>query len=100
MRGRDPCDAVPAPAVADPYMFGTLTGNVLFVLRTGVTNRLLAQAKVATFSGLPVRLLGAVFNDVKTLEESFRYYSYYLSGYEVAEEPAPRPLPPPLLSGR
>ena len=98
MRGRDPCDAVPAPAVADPYMFSTLTGNVLFVLRTGVTDRLLAEAKVATFSGLPVRLLGAVLNDVQAQEQSFRYYSYYLSGYEVVEEPAPRPLRPPLMS--
>ncbi len=93
-------DSAPMAAGADPYMFGTLTGNVLLVLRTGVTDRLLAEAKVATFSGLPVRLLGAVLNDVKAQEESFRYYSYYLSGYEVVEEPAPRPLRPPLMSGR
>ena len=34
---------------------------------------------------LPVRLLGAILNDVPA-GGAYRYYSYYLPGYEAADE--------------
>jgi len=45
----------------------------------------MAQAKLNVLDTLPVRVLGAVLNDVR-LGGEYRYYSYYLAGYEVANE--------------
>jgi hypothetical protein len=36
---------------------------------------------------LPIRILGAVLNDVRP-GGVYRYYSYYLEGYEAKDEPA------------
>ncbi len=78
-------DSAPMAAGVDPYVLGTLTGNLLLVMRTGVTDRELAQAKVDLLDRLPVRVLGAVLNDVEA-GGAYRYYAYYLAGYEVAED--------------
>ena len=55
------------------------------MLRTGFSNRGQAEAKLAVLERLPVRLLGAVLNDVR-LGGEYRYYSYYIAGYEVGDE--------------
>lgn len=78
-------DSAPMAAGVDPYVLGTLTGHLLLVMRTGVTDRELAQAKIDLLDRLPVRVLGAVLNDVEA-GGAYRYYAYYLAGYEVAEE--------------
>jgi capsular exopolysaccharide synthesis family protein len=84
-------DSAPMAAGVDPYVLGTLTGNLLLVMRTGVTDRELAQAKVDLLDRLPVRVLGAVLNDVEA-GGAYRYYAYYLAGYEVAEEDSEKKL--------
>ncbi|HEU5262520.1 MAG TPA: polysaccharide biosynthesis tyrosine autokinase [Gemmatimonadales bacterium] len=78
-------DSPPLAAGADAYALGTLTGALLLVLRTGYSNRQLAQANVDVLARLPIRVLGAVLNDVR-LGGAYDYYSYYLSGYEVGDE--------------
>ena len=78
-------DSSPLAAGVDPYALATLTGHLLLVLRTGVTNREVAGAKLDILGRLPVRVLGAVVNDVRPGIDH-QQYSYYLSGYEAVEE--------------
>jgi succinoglycan biosynthesis transport protein ExoP len=77
-------DSPPLGSGVDPYTLGTLTGNMLLVLRTGTTNRDLARTKLAVLEDLPIRLLGAVLNDVWP-GGPYGYYSY-LSGYGTQDE--------------
>src|SRR6266550_1745002 len=78
-------DTPPLAAGVDPLILATLTGNLLMVLRTGYSDREMATAKLEVVHRLPVRLLGAVLNDVPD-GAAYRYYSYYLPGYEAADE--------------
>ena len=77
-------DSAPLGAGVDPLVLGSLTGSLLLVLRTGVTDRELAQAKLTDLDRLPIRILGAVLNDVKA-EGIYKYYSY-LPGYSSDDE--------------
>ncbi|MGQ0764527.1 MAG: polysaccharide biosynthesis tyrosine autokinase [Gemmatimonadota bacterium] len=72
-------DSAPLGAGIDAYALGSATGSMLMVLRAGETDRRLAEAKLSTVDRMPIRLLGAVLNDVGETE-SFRYYRY-LEGY-------------------
>ncbi|HKG95615.1 MAG TPA: polysaccharide biosynthesis tyrosine autokinase [Gemmatimonadaceae bacterium] len=78
-------DAPPLGAGADAMVLGTTTRNVLMVLRAGVTDRQMAAAKLDVLDRLPVRVVGAVLNDVKP-EGAFRYYAY-LDGYATTGVP-------------
>ncbi len=78
-------DTPPLAAGVDPLILATLTGNLVMVLRTGYSDREMATAKLEVVHRLPVRLLGAVLNDVPD-GAAYRYYSYYLPGYEAADE--------------
>jgi capsular exopolysaccharide synthesis family protein len=78
-------DSAPLAAGVDPYALGTAAGSVLLVLRTGVTDRAIAEAKVEALHRLPIRVLGAVLNDVRP-GAIYSYYGYSLSGSEVREE--------------
>lgn len=82
-------DSPPMTAGSDAFIIGALTGNVLIVLRSGSTHKELARAKMEAFYRLPVRLLGAVLNDIEpgSAYGAYRYYSYYLPGYRPGEEP-------------
>ena len=80
-------DSSPLAAGADAFALGTATGSMLLVLRTGVSDRELVQAKLEVLQYLPIRVLGAVLNDVRP-GGVYRYYSYYLEGYEAKDEPA------------
>jgi polysaccharide biosynthesis transport protein len=73
-------DSPPLGAGVDPFILSTLTGNALMVLRTGRTDREFASNKLELLDRLPVRLLGAVLNDVPA-GGAYKYYSY-VSGYE------------------
>ena len=67
-------------------------GTMMLVLRTGQTDRKLAQAKLTTLDRLPVRLIGAVVNDVQA-EGMYKYYAY-LDGYgTLDEDEGPRLVP-------
>jgi capsular exopolysaccharide synthesis family protein len=68
-------DSPPLGAGIDPFVLGTVTGNVLFVLRSGETDRRVAEAKLKLLDRLPIRLLGVVLNDIRD-EGSYPYYAY------------------------
>jgi len=78
-------DSAPLAAGVDPCALGMATGAVLLVLRTGVTDRVIAEAKVDLLRGLPIRVLGAVLNDVRP-GAAYSYYSYSVAGYQVEKE--------------
>ena len=55
------------------------------MLRAGETDRQLAEAKLQVLDRLPIRLLGAILNDVRVGEGAYKYYAYnygYLAGDE------------------
>src|SRR5690606_5174266 len=82
-------DSAPLGAGIDPYALAALSGNLLLVMRTGSTDRQLAMAKLEAMGRLPVRILGALMNDVAPGSlYGYSYYSYhsYLPGYELSEE--------------
>jgi Mrp family chromosome partitioning ATPase len=81
-------DSPPMAAGSDAFILGAHAGNVLIVLRSGSTHKEMARAKMEAFYRLPVRLLGAVLNDVDagSAYGAYRYYSYYLPGYEAGQE--------------
>lgn len=80
-------DTPPLGAGIDPFALGAVAGNLLIVLRTGETDRRMAQAKLKLLDRLPVRVMGAVLNGVEA-KGVYRYYSY-LYGYTASdEEPA------------
>ena len=93
-------DSPPLGAGVDPLILGTATGNLVLVMRTGVTDRELAGAKLEVLDRLPIRVLGAVLNDVSPTGQ-YRYYAYqyYTPGYEArseddeVDEDAPKALP-------
>ncbi|HKI94207.1 MAG TPA: polysaccharide biosynthesis tyrosine autokinase [Gemmatimonadales bacterium] len=80
-------DSSPLSAGIDPYVLSTATGNLLLVMRNGVTDRELAGAKLDMLQRLPIRVLGAVLNDIRP-NGFYRYYAYnyYVEGYEAKEE--------------
>src|SRR5437667_9304 len=57
-------DSPPLAAGVAPLILGTLTGTLVLVLRTGYSHRDVAAAKLEVLQRLPVRLLGAILNDV------------------------------------
>jgi succinoglycan biosynthesis transport protein ExoP len=81
-------DSPPLTAGVDPFILGTLTGSMLLVLRTGHSHRDITGAKLEVLDRLPIRLLGAVLNDVPrgAAYGYYAYYSYYLPGYEGVDE--------------
>jgi hypothetical protein len=79
-------DTPPLTAGVDPLALGTLTGSLLLVVRTGATERETTEAKLDVLERLPIRLLGAVLNDVPPGGLYRQYYSYYAPGYEAWDE--------------
>jgi capsular exopolysaccharide synthesis family protein len=68
-------DSPPLGAGIDPLALAVHTGSLLIVLRVGETDRKLALAKLETVYRLPIRVLGAVLNEVRA-EGVYRYYAY------------------------
>lgn len=80
-------DSPPLAAGGDALILGTLTGNMTLVIRTGSTEKQLTMAKLEPLKRLPIRMLGAVLNDVDPTDGYHYYYSAYLPGYQpVAAE--------------
>ncbi len=84
-------DSPPLGAGVDPYVLSAALGNLMLVIRTGETDRHMAEAKLSLVDRLPIRVVGAVLNDVR-VGGAYRYYSY-LYGYMASEEPEPAGLP-------
>ena len=72
-------DSPPLGANIDPFALGTTTGNMLLVLRSGETDRRVAETKVKTLEHFPIHVLGVVLNDFD-LEGPYQQYPY-LYGY-------------------
>jgi capsular exopolysaccharide synthesis family protein len=66
-------DSPPFVAGVDAYALAAATGNILVVLRQGMSDRKLAAAKLAIVDRLPIRFLGAVINGVPA-GGMYRYY--------------------------
>src|SRR2546425_99078 len=81
-------DRPPLTAGVDPFILGTVTGSLLLALRTGHSHRDVTGAKLEVLDRLPIRLLGAVLNDVPRggAYGYYAYYSYYLPDYEAVDE--------------
>ena len=77
-------DSPPLGAGVDPFVLGAATGSMLVVLRTGTTDRKMAEAKLKLIERLPIRVLGAVLNDIRA-QGVYRYYTY-LYGYTTSED--------------
>jgi capsular exopolysaccharide synthesis family protein len=77
-------DTPPLGAGVDAYILGTITGNMVLVLRTGRTDGELAEAKLTQIDRLPIRILGAILNDVPP-SRLYRQYTY-LPGYQAEDE--------------
>jgi capsular exopolysaccharide synthesis family protein len=91
-------DSPPLAAGVDAYVLGTVTGNMMLVFRTGVSDEDLARARLEVVERLPVRILGAVLNDVQP-GDWHRYYSRDLGGYELPEGAEPGDVEPTILRG-
>ena len=91
-------DTPPLAAGGDAVILSTLAGHLAIVIRTGSTERHLAQAKLEQLTRLPIRILGAILNDVDPSDGYHYYYSAYLPGYEPVPEDGDEGLE--LLSGR
>ncbi len=80
------CDSPPLSAGVDAVVLGAATGTMIMVVRTGVSQREVAAARLEVISRLPVRVMGAILNDVPE-SNAFSYYSHYsLPGYETRSE--------------
>ncbi len=78
-------DSPPLGAGIDPFVLGTVTGQLMLVVRAGETDRMFAEAKLQVVDQLPIRLVGAVLNDVQTSLDEYKYYSYS-EGYGAVDE--------------
>jgi polysaccharide biosynthesis transport protein len=81
-------DSPPLGVGIDPFALCLATQNMLLVLRAGTTDRVLAESKLEMLDRLPVRVIGAVLNDVPS-KGAYRYYGY-TEGYGV-EDPTDEP---------
>lgn len=91
-------DSPPLGAGIDPFVLGTITGNLILVMRAGATERDLAEAKLQVVDQLPIRLIGAVLNDVRASMNDYKYYSYSY-GYGAVDEGEERGQLPAVLGG-
>jgi len=85
-------DSPPMGAGVDAFALATIAGNLLMVLRPDLADRELVETRLELLNRLPVRILGAVLNNVREGPE-YRGYSYYLEGYEAKDEPVERQRP-------
>ncbi len=79
------CDSPPLSAGVDPFLLSALSGSLLLVVRTGVSVREIIESKLGVLARMPVRILGAVLNDVPR-NAVYGYYSSYVPGYDTSDE--------------
>lgn len=79
------CDSPPLSAGIDPFVLAALSGSLLVVVRTGVSVREIIESKLLVLGRMPVRILGAVLNDVPR-SSMYGYYSSYIPGYDTSDE--------------
>jgi polysaccharide biosynthesis transport protein len=69
-------DTPPLGAGTDAYAIGTACGQLALVLRNARTDVKMAKAKMHVLRSLPITMLGAILNEVKTDSGQYQYYSY------------------------
>lgn len=89
------CDCPPLGAAVDPFLIGSVTKNLVLIVRTGVSHRELAAAKLEVLARMQIRLVGAILNDVPE-GSVYGGYGYYLPGYEAKDE-RERAAPPAVI---
>jgi tyrosine-protein kinase Etk/Wzc len=93
-------DSPPLGAGADPLVLGSITGHMLFVVRSGTTEKDFAMAKLEPLDRLPIRVMGVVLNDyVPDKIGAYRYYGSYLPGYDVSSEGEAEPREERIIAG-
>ncbi len=85
-------DSPPLGAGSDAYALGIASENMVVVLRAGLTDRKMAQAKLRTLESLPIRLMGGVLNGIE-MSGQYQYYSYYLDYAAQDEDQQVKALP-------
>ena len=83
-------DSPPLGAGADSLALAIVAGSMCVVLRAGETDRKMAEAKLRVVDKLPVRVLGAILNDVSP-DGEYAYYSYLSEYYQEDREPDVEP---------
>jgi polysaccharide biosynthesis transport protein len=78
-------DSPPLAVGMDPHALCVSTENVLFVVRLAQTDGEMARRRLESLERLPVRVVGAVVNDVRPSAGFNEEYSY-LPGYSIREE--------------
>lgn len=78
-------DCPPLAAGGDAVILSGLAGSMALVMRTGSTEKQLASSKLDMLARLPIRILGAVLNDVEP-RGPYQYYSAYLPDYHPQAE--------------
>jgi capsular exopolysaccharide synthesis family protein len=78
-------DSPPLGSGIDPFVLGTHSANMMIVLRSGETDRQMAEVKLRILDRLPVRLVGAVLNHIAAGVGAYKYYSYSY-GYSAENE--------------
>lgn len=91
-------DSPPLGAGIDPFVLGTHTQNMLIVLRSGETDRQMAEVKLRILDRLPIRALGAVLNHIDAGAGVYKYYSYSY-GYAAEDEQLDEQPDPVLTDG-
>jgi capsular exopolysaccharide synthesis family protein len=79
------CDSPPLSAGIDPFVLAALSGSLLLVVRTGVSVREVIESKLEVLGRMPVRVLGAILNDVPR-NSVYGYYANYVPGYDTSDE--------------
>ncbi len=79
------CDSPPLSAGVDPFLLSALSGSLLLVVRTGVSVREIIESKLGVLGRMPVRILGAILNDVPR-SAVYGYYATYVPGYDTSDE--------------
>lgn len=83
-------DTPPLAAGMDPFALCAATGHVLFVARMAITDGGVARQKLEVLERFPVRILGAVANDVRTslgLNQDYSYLPEYAFSDEIEGSP-------------
>jgi polysaccharide biosynthesis transport protein len=80
-------DGPPLSAGIDAFAIGAACENTLMILRHGKTDMRMAKAKLNLLRRLPLRTVGVVLNDVRSMGD-YKYYGYDATYRALPEERA------------
>jgi Mrp family chromosome partitioning ATPase len=80
-------DGPPLSAGIDAFAIGAACENTMMILRHSKTDMRMARTKLALLRRLPLRTVGVVLNDVKSMGD-YKYYGYDATYRALPEERA------------